>query len=187
MTRNAFLQLTCAGLFVASWLALPHVAAAQQAAEYRPDRVRALMSSIHGYTREGLEAASTNVNEIMMMLAADDQEQVFIRRQAIKGLRLYPTDEVLTFIEQKSVSAPANLKRLYLSSAAGFVQAFPDRVATLAETHLSDESVNVRYSALKLSGALQASARVRTMLQNRLALEPDQKLRSAIQAKLNSN
>jgi hypothetical protein len=174
-----------AALALAAGLAA--IAQAQQATEYRPDRIRALMTSIHGYTRAGLEAASTNVDEILMSLADDEQELMLVRRQAIKGLRLYPTAEVLSFIEQESVSAPANLKRLYLSSAAGFAQGFPERVRTLAETHLNDESVNVRFSALKLSGALEQGVQVRTMLQNRLALEPDQKLRSAIQARLNAN
>jgi len=190
MTRPFYsgaLQLALALLLTASWFACPVIAEAQQATQYRPDRVRAMMTSIHGYTREGLEGASSNVDEILMMLAADDQEQMLVRRQAIKGLRLYTTADVLSFIEQNSAAAPESLKRLYLSSAAGFAGAFPARVQALAEANLNDSEVNVRFSALKLSDALRATPQLTTMLQSRLALESDAGLRAAIQRRLGAN
>ena len=154
---------------------------------YNPERVRALLLSIHGYTREGLQAASTNADEILMMLAGDGQEEMVVRRQAIKGLRLFPSDGTLSFIEREVGGAPEGLKRLYLSSLGGFAQAFPDRVGALAESALNDPLVNVRFSALKLTGELGQTPRVRSMLQSRLAAEPDAKLRAAIQQRLGAN
>ena len=154
---------------------------------YNPERVRALLLSIHGYTREGLQAASTNADEILMMFAGHGQEEMVIRRQAIKGLRLFPSDGTLSFIEREVGGAPEGLKRLYLSSLGGFAPAYPDRVGTLAESALNDPLVNVRFSALKLTGELGQTPRVRSMLQSRLAAEPDARLRTAIEQRLGAN
>ena len=155
-----------------------------RATTYDPERVRALMMSIHGYTREGLEGASTNVPEILMTLAGDGREETVVRRQSVKGLSLYPTEEVLTFIEKELVSAPLHLKRLYLNSLGGFAQGFPDRVSTVAETYLNDPELVLRYSALKLTGRVGQTPRVRTMLETRLTHEPDLKLRKEIEKRL---
>lgn len=197
MIRNRILPWGLAALALGLAAAAP--AAAQQIARpggdgealsapaattYDPERVRTLMLSIHGYTREALDAASTDVPEILMMLAGDGQEQLTVRRQAVKGLSLYPSDEVLTFIENRVPAAPPPLKRLYLNSLGRFGQSFPDRVGALAETYLNDPELTVRYSALKLASQLESSPRVRTMLQSRLTREPDAQLRSEIEKRL---
>lgn len=155
--------------------------------EYRPERVRALMLSIHGYTKAALQAASVDAEQILMMYAGDPQEAMVVRRQAVKGLRLFPQDSTLRFIESTMPGSPEGLKRLYLDSLEGFAAGFPDRVTALAGTALNDPLVTVRSSALHLTGVLQQTAGVRQMLESRLAVEPDAGLRSRIQQRLNAN
>jgi hypothetical protein len=157
-----------------------------RATTYDPERVRALMLSIHGYTYAALESVSTDVPRILMMLAGDDRELMVVRRQAVKGLKLYPQADVLTFIENQVGRVPEPLRRLYLGTLGGFALGFPDRVSAIAETYLNDPELLVRYAALTLAGQLEPSPRVRSILETSLEREQDATLRSAIRKQLNA-
>ena len=169
---------------LAAHSALPAPAWAAPASSYDPARLRQVLLSIHGYGKTALEAASTNVSEILTMIAGDPNEPMAIRRQAVKGLRLYPEDGVMTFIEKEAPTAPRTLKRLYLSSLSGFTATHPARVSALVAAHLEDADVTVRMDAVRLTDQLGATPQVQSILQNRMAREPDAGLRAEIQRRL---
>jgi hypothetical protein len=159
-------------------------ALAAPASSYDPVRLRQMLLGIHGFDKAALESASTNAPEILMSLANDPNEQMVVRRQAVKGLRWYPEDGVLGFIEQQAPSAPRTLKRLYLASLSGFAATHPARVTAVAATAIEDPDVAVRRDALTLSDRLGATPQVKSILQSRLAREPDAGLRAEIQSRL---
>jgi hypothetical protein len=159
-------------------------AQAAPASSYDPARLRQVLLNIHGYDKAALEAASTDVSEILMTLANDPEELMVVRRQAVKGLRLYPEDGVMNFIEQQAPSAPRTLKRLYLSSLNGFAATHPARVSALVAANLEDADVSVRLDAVRLSDRLGATPQVKSILQSRLSREPDAQLRVEIQRRL---
>ncbi|MEE8555614.1 MAG: HEAT repeat domain-containing protein, partial [bacterium] len=151
------------------------------------ERVRTLMLSIHGFTLAQLNAVSTDVPEILMTLADDGGELMLVRRQSIKGMRLYPTEPLLTFIEDRVDEAPLGLKRLYLSSLGGFAASDPARVTPLMEQALDDPDITVRYAALNLASQLGSTQEVQSILQTRLSVEPDGGLRGSIERQLAGN
>lgn len=157
------------------------------AASYDPERVRTLMLSIHGFTLAQLNAVSTDVPEILMTLADDGGELMLVRRQSIKGMRLYPTEPLLTFIGDRVDQAPLGLKRLYLSSLGGFAASDPARVTPLMEQALDDPDITVRYAALNLASKLSSTQEVQSILQTRLSVEPDGGLRGSIERQLAGN
>jgi hypothetical protein len=157
------------------------------ASSYDPARLRQALLSIHGFSKEALEAATTNAPDVLMLLAADPEEEMAVRRQAVKALRFYPEDGVMSFIEQQAPSAPRGLKRLYLSSLGGFVTSHPERVSVMAAAALEDADRSIRLDALKVADRLGARPEVRAMLQSRLAREADPGLRLEIQRRLGSN
>lgn len=158
-----------------------------QATSFEPEKVRTLMLSIHGYTRAQLEAASTDVDQVLMVLADDPDELMLVRRQAVKGLRLYPTEEVLNFIEGRVDQAPLGLKRLYLSSLSGFVNSHPGRVTAIMEDALNDSEITIRYAGLNLARKLEGDGQVNSILQQRLDTEPDPTLRNRISSVLSGS
>ena len=185
---TAGLPVLLSGLLVllaAQWL-WPGPALAAPASSYDPARLRQVLLNIHGYDKLALEAASTNVSEILMSLAGDPNEAMVVRRQAIKGLRLYPEDGVMNFIEQEAPSAPRSLKRLYLSSLSGFAASHPARVSALVAASLEDADASVRMDAVRLSDQLGATPQVKSLLQSRFSREPDAGLRAEIQRRLNA-
>ncbi len=153
------------------------------ATEYRPERVRILLMSIHGFTLAALNAASTDVAAILAGFI-DGGELMVVRRQAVKALRWFPSAEMLTFIEERVYTAPAGLKHLYLQSLGGFAAVAPERTTTVMAAMIDDADVTVRYAALHLSRALQSGPAVRAVLEGRLERESHRGLRQAIEERL---
>ena len=156
----------------------------EAATEYRPERVRTLLKSIHGFTLPALVATSTGVTEILTGFIDDVNEPMVVRRQAIKALKWFPTDAMLTFIEQRVYVAPAGLKHLYLQGLSGFAHLAPQRVEAVMAVAMEDADITVRYAALNLSRSLGPSTQAASVLRGRLDRELDSRLRKAIEERL---
>jgi hypothetical protein len=156
-------------------------AAPAPATEYRPERVRDLLLAIHGFSREALLAASTDVPAILQGFVAEPSETMLVRRQAIKALALFPTSAGLAFIEQHVPAASPGFKSLYLSSLKAFAAAYPQRVEAIVTPLLADGDGTVRVAAVKLAGHLRGSLALEAALRERLVSEPSEAVRQAIQ------
>ena len=148
--------------------------------EYHPDRVYIHLLAIHGFTRQQLDAASINVPQILMGWIDDPAQSVLIRRQAIKALKLYPTDDTFAFIADRATAAPSGFLVLYLGSLSGFTDSNSVEISALLEPLLDNENVVVRHATVELAGRLKPSAVIESMLQARMAAETDPSLRRAI-------
>ena len=149
-----------------------------------PARVRTLLRAVHGFSRVGLEAVSTDVSAILRGFILDPDEIPLVRRQAVKALRLFPSNENFAFIKNELDSAPAGLQRVYLVSLRGFTESMDEEVAALLAPLLSSDDVGVRHAAVGLSGGLTLSTSLRTALNTRLAEEQEPSVRTAIQEAL---
>lgn len=156
----------------------------EAATEFRPERVRTLLKSIHGFTLPALVATSTDVTEILTGFIDDVNEPMVVRRQAVKALKWFPTDAMLTFIEQRVYVAPAGLKHLYLQGLSGFAHLAPQRVEAVMAVAMEDADITVRYAALNLSRSLGPSTQAASVLRGRLDRELDSRLRKAIEERL---
>ena len=155
-----------------------------QATTRNAARLRTQLMALHGFSRAGLEAASTDVAAILRGFISDSGESMLIRRQAIKALRIYPSDETFTLIRNNITGAPEGLQRLYLHSLAVYAGARDTQIGALVTPLLSSDSVGVRHAAAGLSRRLRLSGTFRASLQLRLAEEPDAGVRSAIEKAL---
>jgi hypothetical protein len=149
-----------------------------------PAAVRTLLSAIHGFTREQLEAASTDVPAILHGFIDDAGEPMLVRRQAVKALAYYPNAANLAFIAGRVDGAPLGLKRLYLGSLAGFGAVDAAGVSAILERALGDANVTVRQAAVGTAARLAELPVVRSTLQSHAASEPDPALRRQIQQAL---
>lgn len=155
--------------------------AAQAPATTRnPERVRTQMMAIHGFSRAGLEAASTDVSAILQGFISDPDEMPLVRRQAIKALRLFPTDDNFAFIKNELDSAPAGLQRVYLVSLRGFTESKADETAALLQPLLASGDVGVRHAAVGLAGKLALNGNLRAALGARLNDEREPGVQAAI-------
>jgi hypothetical protein len=150
------------------------------ATTYNPQGVRTQMMAIHGFSRAGLEAASTDVSAILQALISDGGEMMVVRRQAIKALRLFPTDGNFAFIKNELDSAPASLQRVYLVSLRGFTESKADETAALVAPLLASEDVGVRHAAVGLAGRLTLNGNLRAALSARLNDESEPGVQAAI-------
>lgn len=157
------------------------------ATDYNPDRVRNQLKAIHGFTRARLDAASTDVPQMLMAWIADPGESMLIRRQAVKALKLYPSGQTFTFIRDTLPGAPAPLQMLLLGALQAHAAQRPAEVAALAATYLEHSQVTVRQAAVSLAGALQGRPELNRKLQERLAEEPDPGVRKSIHRALKPN
>ena len=121
---------------------------------------------------------------ILTAIIDDPKESMLIRRQAIKALALYPTDESFTFITARLEGAPLGLQRLYITSLAGFGHSRRQDILPLLEALLANRDATVRDAALGLAQHLAPGPALRGLLQARLAVEPEAGLRQAIQRQL---
>ena len=167
---TAFMLLGCA----------PAQAQPLPATTQNPERVRNLMLAIHGFSYDALQAASTDVPAILRGFIDDPAENVIVRRQAIKGLRYYPSDENFAFIQTRLDGAPIGLRRLYILTLAGFDATHHDRIVDMVGPLLADPDVGTRHATLALCGRLNADARLRGLLENRLPEESEAGVRRAI-------
>ncbi len=154
--------------------------------EYRPEQVRNHLLAYHGFTREQLDAASINVPQILMGWIDHPSQSVLIRRQAIKALNLYPTEETFAFIADRVVTAPPGYQVLYLGSLSAFTDSKAVELTALLEPLLHSEGVVVRHAAVGLAGRLQPSPLIEAMLEARLSSETDPSVRRAIRDQLPS-
>lgn len=154
--------------------------AAPLASRRDPDAVRSVLKSVHGFSREALDAASTDVPDILQGFIDSAGEPLLVRRQAIKALALYPSDANLSFIEARVDAAPVGLRRLYLLSATAFGTARPAAVSAILERALGDDDVTVRGAAVAGAARLVHVSSVRSALEGRLDSEPDPALRREI-------
>ena len=145
-----------------------------------PERVRNLMLAIHGFTYDGLQAASTDVPAILHGFIDNPAERMTVRRQAVKALRHYPSEKNFAFIERRMDSAPIGLRRLYVLTLAGFGATHHDRIVDMVGPLLADPDVGVRDATVVLCGRLKAGPRVHALLENRLNVEPQAGVRRAI-------
>ena len=150
------------------------------ATTHNPEQVRSLLLAIHGFTYDGLQAASTDVSAILQGFIDDSKESALIRRQAIKALRLYPSNENFAFIQTRMEGAPIGLRRLYILSLAGFDATHHDRIVDMVGPLLADPDVGTRHATLVLCGRLNADARLRALLEERLPEESEAGVRRAI-------
>lgn len=149
-----------------------------------PQQVRTLLMFVHGFTRERLEAASTDVASILRGFIGDRDESMLVRRQAIKALRLFPTDGNFAFIRGNVADAPEGLQRLYLHSLRGFAGTRDEQIGAILEPLLDSNAVGVRHAAAGLSRKLVLSASLRARINSRLAREQDPGVRSALRKAL---
>lgn len=155
-----------------------------QATTRNPARLRTQLMALHGFSRAGLEAASTDVAAILRGFISDSGESMFIQRQAIKALRIYPSDENFALIRGNINGAPEGLQRLYLHGLADYAGERDEQIGTLVTPLLNSNAVGVRHAAAGLSRKLRLSGSLRASLQTRLADEPDAGVRSAIEKAL---
>lgn len=151
---------------------------------YAPQRLRNRLMAIHGFSRDDLNSVSTDVAAILRGFILDPAEAMVVRRQAIKALRLYPDETNFQFIREHIAEAPLNLKRLYVGSLRGFAPARAGEITGMLEPLLASPERTLRHAALGLAETLPPSEALRTMLRNRLPLEPEPDVRQRIQQML---
>ena len=151
---------------------------------YDPERVRMHLLAIHGFTREQLEAASTEVDQVLRGLIDGPGEPVVVKRQAIKALRHYPNVETLDFIAARLSGAPPTLQRLFLGTLEKFPARNDGRLERLVEPLLESSDLSVRHAAVGLAAKLEATPRLRSALEAVLSGETDPALRNSIRGLL---
>ena len=155
------------------------------AGDYNPEAVKAVLKSVHGFDRAALDGASIDVPAILMAIIEDTGGSTGLERmQAVRALGLYPGEETLSFIETRMEASPTLLRRHYAVSLRAFAAERPERVTSLMERLVGDGDLIVRSSAVGLAEELQGDARVRGILESRLAEEANPQLRKAIQKAL---
>ncbi len=152
-----------------------------------PERVRTMLMAIHGFTQAQLDAVSTDVAAILREFIADPAESNLIHRQAVKGLRFYPSEENFTFISGELETAPPGLQVLYLLSLGAFAENREQEIVPLVNAALESDRVTVRHAAVTLAGRLPAGSGVSLGLEARLAVEPDPAVQRAIRGQLQAN
>lgn len=157
---------------------------AEPAETRSPESVRRVLRSIHGFTRAALDAASTDVPDILMAIADDPDEAMALRRQAVKALGLYPDEAVLAFIEAEFADAPDSLQRIYLTTLRAFADTAPERATHIAAERLSHQDALMRNAALELAKRLPSSDRLVTALSTQLQQETDPNLRRELEETL---
>ena len=154
------------------------------ATTYDPERVRMHLLAIHGFTREQLEAASTEVDQVLRGLIDGPGEPVVVKRQAIKALRHYPSVENLDFIAARLSGAPPTLQRLFLGTLEKFPARTDGRMQGLVEPLLESSDLSVRHAAVGLAATLEATPRLRSALEAVLSGETDPTLKNSIRGLL---
>jgi len=151
------------------------------ATEYAPQNVRTLLLSLHGFTRAQLDAASTEVPAVLRALIDDGGESVFVRRQAIKALRLYPSDTNFAFVQARLPGAPESFARVYLTGLTAYAKDKPREVTRIVAQALADRDLGVRHAALYLAERLPPSAELRRLAAERLRQEPAEAVRRGLE------
>lgn len=148
---------------------------------YAPQRVRNRLQAIHGFSRDDLNSVSTDVPAILRSFVLNPAESMVVRRQAIKALRFFPDETNFQFIREHIADAPLNLKRLYVGSLRGFSPGRAGEITVMLEPLLASPERTVRHAAVGLAAELPPNDTLRTLLRNRLSLEPEPALRQRIQ------
>jgi hypothetical protein len=141
------------------------------------DRIRTYLSAVHGTTRAALDAASADVPRLLREFIVDPGEPLFVRRQAIKALELYPDGENLAFIQARVPLAEVPLARLYLVALRSYAPTMAATVEAIATEQLAHPDATVRHAALGLARSLPVTTRLRATLESRLQAEPEPALR----------
>ncbi|MBI3993775.1 MAG: hypothetical protein HY342_10910 [Candidatus Lambdaproteobacteria bacterium] len=147
-------------------------------------RLRTLLLSVDGFDRRELDALGGDVAGALKSLAADQGGDALLRRQAIKALGLYPTDDTFAFLSARLDTPEPQEKRLVLTVLGAFGARKPEQVRQLVQTHLADPNLSVRYAALGLSSHLPRTPETWNLLRARLPQEQDAALRRAIERRL---
>ena len=149
-----------------------------------PARLRSLLLAIHGFSRQGLEAATTDVPVLLRQFISDGGESITVRRQAIKALRFYPTQDNLGFIQARVGLAPVGLKRLYASTLGRYSGALQAGASATLSTLVNDGDAGVRHAAIGAVRLLGVNSETRKALDGRLKVEADASVRRALSAAL---
>ena len=157
------------------------------ASQYAPERIRTALMAVHGFSREALDAISIQVPQILMGFVDDPSETLLVRRQAIKALKLYPSDAAFRFIQGHLAAAPQGLKVLLLGSLAPYASTRTAELVPLLAAELQSPDVVVRHAAVSLAAKAGGQVQVRSLLSTHLASEPERTVRSAIETALSAN
>jgi len=151
------------------------------------ESLRMQLRAIHGFDRAALDAINANADTLLMQFAADTAESAMVRGQAIRGLALYDSAEVLAFLSDGAERAtPVGLRALYITSLGPFAERAPEQLMPLLERLLADPEVQVRLGAANLAARMAPVARpgVDNLLGQALRLERDPHVRRALQQTL---
>jgi len=165
----------------------PTTPALPPASQYAPERIRTALMAVHGFSREALDATSIQVPQILMGFVDDPSEALLVRRQAIKALKLYPSDAAFRFIQGHLAAAPQGLKVLLLESLAPYASTRTAELVPLLQAELQSPDVVVRHAAVSLAAKAGGQVQVRSLLSTHLASEPERTVRSAIETALSAN
>ena len=144
-------------------------------------RLRTLLQSLHGFERKDLDALGGDVAAALKGLVAAGSAEPLLRRQAVKALALYPTDDTFAFLITRLDTPEPREKRLVLTVLGAFASRKPQQVRQIVQLHLADPNITVRYAALGLSSHLPRTAETWNLLRARLPQEQDAGLRRAIE------
>ena len=158
--------------------------ALEVATERNSNRVRELLAAFHGSSRAQFDAISTHVPEILMEFIAGEETPVFIKRNAIKALRFYPTEKTFQFTQRNIDSSPVNLQKLYLLNLRAFSQDKPEAVIHLIAPHMESSEVVVRHIAVSVLSSMKPHPAAQTLLRQRLEVEGDLELKQEIRRHL---
>jgi len=154
---------------------------------YAPERVRTALMAIHGFTREELDGTSSQVPQILMDFVDNPKEAMLVQRQAIKALKLYPSDSAFLFLQRHLAGAPQGLAVLLLQSLSPYAATRSAELVPVLQTQLQSPDVVVRHAAVSLAAHAGGVVSVRGLLSTHLASEPDRSVRSAIETALSAN
>ena len=154
------------------------------ATERRPDRIKDLLSAYHGFSREQMDAVSTDVPQILMELIRDSKTSIPLQRNAVKALRFYPTEDVFQFVSTRLEGSPANFQKLYLLNLREFSQGRPESVLSLVAPHTESSEIVIRHIAISVLSSMSPHPGAQTLLRQRLEREDDLGLKRKIRRHL---
>ncbi|MDH4247810.1 MAG: hypothetical protein OEW39_08340 [Deltaproteobacteria bacterium] len=190
LPRNIFLSAVLASVLLStSWTAAraqqplapaPAQSAPELATGYDLEAVRLVLRAYHGFTQEGLLAASTQVPRALRELADSSAEDLLVRRQAIKALGLFPDPENFAFVSARLNAANVGLKRLYVAALGPYAPTRGAEVTALLAAPIQDRDALVRTYAAKVAGRVPLSTGLQGLVNTRLQVEADSGVREAL-------
>ena len=154
------------------------------ARERNPATLRTALLAIHGFSRQSLDAATLDAPLLLRQIISDSTESVTLHRQAVKALRLYPSNENLEFIQARVGLAPVGLKRLYAATLGRYSGALQPKAAAVLRTLVGDPDSGVRHAAIGAVRLLGVDAESRKAFEGRLSVEPDPAVKRALSTAL---